>query len=73
MSYIDRFVLAVPTANKQKFIAHATQFDSLFIDHGPSETLVTVIVRFMAGIGVIFVSQWSRPSHFSSVTTRVRS
>ena len=36
MSYIDRFVLAVPTANKQKFIAHATQFDSLFIDHGPT-------------------------------------
>ena len=39
MSYIDGFVLAVPTANKQKFIAHATQFDSLFIDHGATRVV----------------------------------
>ena len=30
MAYIDGFVLAVPTANKQKFIAHATDFDNVF-------------------------------------------
>ena len=27
MSYIDGFVIAVPTANKQRFIAHASNFD----------------------------------------------
>ncbi len=34
MSYIDGFVIAVPTANKQKFIDHADHFDSLFIEMG---------------------------------------
>lgn len=34
MSYIDGFVIAVPTANKQKFIAHAKLGDSVFIDLG---------------------------------------
>jgi uncharacterized protein YbaA (DUF1428 family) len=34
MPYIDGFVLAVPTANKQKFIEHARQFDALFIELG---------------------------------------
>lgn len=31
MSYIDGFVIAVPTANKQKFIDHARHFDSMFL------------------------------------------
>ena len=34
MSYIDGFVIAVPTANKQMFIEHARHFDSLFIELG---------------------------------------
>jgi uncharacterized protein YbaA (DUF1428 family) len=34
MSYIDGFVIAVPTANKQKFIAHARHFDAMFIELG---------------------------------------
>lgn len=34
MSYIDGFVLAVPTANKEKFIAHARLGDSVFMDLG---------------------------------------
>jgi uncharacterized protein YbaA (DUF1428 family) len=34
MSYVDGFVMAVPTANKQKFIDHATEFDKLFIEFG---------------------------------------
>ena len=34
MSYIDGFVIAVPTASKQKFIEHARHFDSLFIELG---------------------------------------
>jgi uncharacterized protein YbaA (DUF1428 family) len=34
MSYIDGFVIAVPTANKQKFIDHARQFDGMFIEFG---------------------------------------
>ena len=34
MSYIDGFVIAVPTANKQQFIEHARHFDSLFIELG---------------------------------------
>ena len=32
MPYIDGFVIAVPTANKQKFIDHALRADSVFID-----------------------------------------
>ena len=39
MSYIDGFVLAVPTVNKQKFIAYATRFDSGFIDHGATRVV----------------------------------
>ena len=39
MSYIDGFVVAVPTANKQKFIAHATQFDGVFIEHGATRVV----------------------------------
>ncbi|QWF16262.1 DUF1428 domain-containing protein [Lysobacter capsici] len=34
MSYIDGFVIAVPAANKQKFIDHARQFDPIFIELG---------------------------------------
>lgn len=34
MSYIDGFVMAVPTANKQKFIEHARRGDSVFTDLG---------------------------------------
>lgn len=34
MSYIDGFIAAVPTANKEKFIAHAKQCDALFMEYG---------------------------------------
>jgi uncharacterized protein YbaA (DUF1428 family) len=34
MSYIDGFVIAVPTANKQKFIEHAAVVDTIFTDLG---------------------------------------
>jgi uncharacterized protein YbaA (DUF1428 family) len=34
MAYIDGFVIAVPTANKQKFIEHARQLDPIFIELG---------------------------------------
>ena len=34
MSYIDGFVIAVPTANKDKFIAHATTGDGMFMEWG---------------------------------------
>jgi uncharacterized protein YbaA (DUF1428 family) len=34
MAYVDGFVLAVPTANKQKFIDHAREFDALFLEYG---------------------------------------
>ena len=34
MSYIDGFVIAVPTANKQKFIEHASFVDTVFTDLG---------------------------------------
>jgi uncharacterized protein YbaA (DUF1428 family) len=34
MSYIDGFVLAVPTANKEKFLAHAHTGDPVFIEYG---------------------------------------
>lgn len=39
MSYIDGFVIAVPAANKQKFIDHANNADSMFIDMGATRVL----------------------------------
>jgi len=34
MSYIDGFVIAVPTANKQQFIEHAKRYDAMFLEFG---------------------------------------
>ena len=34
MTYIDGFVLAVPNANKQKFIDHANLIDPIFVEMG---------------------------------------
>lgn len=34
MSFIDGFVIAVPTANRQAFIDHARQADSVFVELG---------------------------------------
>ncbi len=39
MSYIDGFVIAVPTANKQKFIDHANNADSMFMEMGASRVI----------------------------------
>lgn len=39
MSYIDGFVIAVPTANKQKFIDHAKLSDGVFMDLGATRIL----------------------------------
>jgi uncharacterized protein YbaA (DUF1428 family) len=39
MSYIDGFVIAVPTANKDKFIQHANAADSLFMELGATRIL----------------------------------
>jgi uncharacterized protein YbaA (DUF1428 family) len=39
MSYIDGFVIAVPTANKQVFIDHAKLGDSVFIDLGATRVI----------------------------------
>ncbi|MBA4048971.1 MAG: DUF1428 domain-containing protein [Sphingomonas sp.] len=34
MSYIDGFVLAVPTAKRAEFVAHAEHVDALFVEFG---------------------------------------
>jgi uncharacterized protein YbaA (DUF1428 family) len=39
MSYIDGFVMAVPTANKDKFIQHAQGGDSIFVENGATRVL----------------------------------
>ena len=39
MSYIDGYVIAVPTANKQKFIEHAKLVDSIFTDFGATRVV----------------------------------
>ena len=39
MSYIDGFVMAVPTANKQKFIDHAKKIDTIFTDLGATRVV----------------------------------
>ena len=39
MPYIDGFVAAVPTANKQKFIDHARLGDPVFIEQGANRVV----------------------------------
>ena len=39
MAYIDGFVIAVPTANKEKFIAHANIADSIIMELGATRIL----------------------------------
>jgi len=39
MAYIDGFVIAVPTANKQKFIDHARELDPVFIELGATRVI----------------------------------
>lgn len=39
MSYIDGFVLAVPTANKQSFIEHARSMDPVFLELGATRVV----------------------------------
>lgn len=39
MSYIDGFVIAVPTASKQTFIDHARRGDSVFLEFGATRVL----------------------------------
>ncbi len=39
MTYIDGFVIAVPKANKQKFIDHANMADGAFIEMGATRVL----------------------------------
>ncbi|MES2491899.1 MAG: DUF1428 domain-containing protein [Pseudomonadota bacterium] len=34
MTYVDGFVIAVPTANKDRFIETARKFDTMLIEHG---------------------------------------
>lgn len=34
MSYVDGFIAAVPTANKEKFLTHARTGDAVFIEFG---------------------------------------
>ncbi|QYU68831.1 DUF1428 domain-containing protein [Leptolyngbya sp. 15MV] len=41
MPYYDGFVIAVPTANKQKFIDHANKGDSVFMDFGATRVVET--------------------------------
>ena len=39
MSYVDGFIIAVPTANKQKFIEHAKRSDSIFTELGATRVV----------------------------------
>jgi uncharacterized protein YbaA (DUF1428 family) len=39
MSYIDGFVIAVPVANKDKFINHANEIDKVFLELGATRVL----------------------------------
>ncbi len=39
MSFIDGFVIAVPTANKQKFLDHANMADNIFIELGATRVI----------------------------------
>ena len=39
MAYIDGFVMAVPNANRDTFIAHAKKFDALFLECGATRVV----------------------------------
>jgi uncharacterized protein YbaA (DUF1428 family) len=39
VAYIDGFVLAVPIANRQRFIEHAKKTDAVFLEHGATRVL----------------------------------
>lgn len=39
MSYIDGFVIAVPTANKETFTSHARHMDSMFLEYGATRVI----------------------------------
>ncbi len=39
MSYIDGFVIAVPTANKDRFLEHARTIDPLFLEWGATRVV----------------------------------
>jgi len=39
MKYVDGFVIAVPTANKQRFIQHANSIDGVFIELGATRVI----------------------------------
>lgn len=39
MSYVDGFVIAVPTANKTAFKEHALAMDTLFTKHGATQVI----------------------------------
>lgn len=39
MSYIDGFVIAVPNANRGKFIEHAHTFDAFFLEFGATRVV----------------------------------
>lgn len=39
MAYIDGFVIAVPNANKEKFIEHAKKGDAVFLEHGATRVV----------------------------------
>lgn len=34
MHYVDGFIIAVPHANRQAFIDHATKADAVFLEYG---------------------------------------
>ena len=39
MAYIDGFVMAVPTANEQKFLDYVREFDPIFLEFGATRVL----------------------------------
>jgi uncharacterized protein YbaA (DUF1428 family) len=39
MAYVDGFVIAVPTANREKFIEHAKKGDVVFLEYGATRIL----------------------------------
>lgn len=48
MSYIDGFVIAVPTANKATFIVHARKLDPIFIELGAIRVIGGEVMSPMA-------------------------
>ena len=60
MAYIDGFVMAVPTANKQKFLDYVREFDPIFLEFGATRVLECWGDDVPMASRPTFIARWKR-------------